>query len=703
MGGCVSSVMEWRSNQSVDNHPIISGYLKYGQEAEALPGTEQPGYSPIYRFINTSDDENAELTHQYYHDRLLLKRLEEQAKRSANQPAIGYRVIERVEKRDVVDAATGKTKPFNYYHCTPAKTISYEKMWATSLAFGRGLIALVGLAAGATVSIYEDTRWEWMVSVYGIWTQKMIASTVYANLGKDALRYALRETCSDAIVCNGAHVGMLTAVLEQEGLHPTVITLDDVPANTATYGLRVVAWQDVVRRGEEVADAVAASTATNVDDVCLIMYTSGTTGNPKGVMHTHGSIAAGCEALHHRILDLYKPGEKGEIYCAYLPLAHILEFAVVNIFFCRGTMVGFGTPRTLTDNYAVPHGDLTEYKPKVILSVPRIFDTIRKAVEDRLPAPGSFRRDIFDKAYESRRTALLEGKDTPYWNDAAFSAPRAVLGGGVYGMLSGGGPLSASTQEFINVVCGGPLILQGWGLTETVCCGATQRLGDLEPNCVGQLIKTCEARLQDVDIYKHTDQPEPRGEICLRGPFLFKGYYKQPELTKEVIDSDGWFHTGDVGSFTKEGKLRIVGRVKALAKNCLGEYIALEMLEAIYGQNDLCAVNGVCVLVHPDKPYIAALVLAGPKRALAFAKEHGIAGDTFEELLKTPAFHTAVAASLALTAKAAGRQSFELVKKVRVLADEWTPENGLLTPTMKLRRGNMEAHYAQVIAELFQD
>ncbi|KPA73708.1 putative mitochondrial fatty acyl CoA synthetase 2 [Leptomonas pyrrhocoris] len=702
MGGCMSSVMEWRSSQSVHVHPIIADFCAYGQEADALPGTETPTCSAIYRFANTSDAEQAELCHKHYYGKHWVERVESRARVSADLPAMGYRVIESIEKREVADPTNGQKKIFNYYHCSPHKLITYGEMWSKMLAFGRGLTALLRLKAGATVSIYEETRWEWMVSIYGIWTQRMVASTVYANLGEDALRYALRETDSEAIICNGSQVGMLTKVLSQEGLSPVVIALDDVPVNTPTHDLHVVAWTDVVATGEEVSAEVPVYTTTESDDVALIMYTSGTTGDPKGVVHTHGSIAAGCEALNHRIMDLYTPGGNGEIYCAYLPLAHILEFAVVNIFFDRGTLVGFGTPRTLTDAYAVPHGDLKEFQPKMILSVPRIFDTIRKTVEGRLPPPGSIKRDIYDRAYESRRTALLEAKDTPYWNDKAFSAPRAVLGGGVYGMLSGGGPLSPSTQEFINVVCGGPLILQGWGLTETVCCGATQRLGDMEPNCVGQLVKTCEMRLQDVDSYTHTDQPEPRGEICLRGPFMFKEYYKQPALTKEAFDAEGWFHTGDVGSISKLGKLRIVGRVKALAKNCLGEYIALETLEAIYSQNELCAVNGVCVVVHPEKPYVAALVLADPKRALSFAKEHSIAG-SFEELTKNPAFHKAAAASLALTARAAGRQSFELVKNVRVLADEWTPENGLLTPTLKLRRGNVESRYTRIISELFKD
>ncbi|CAJ1014200.1 AMP-binding enzyme, putative, partial [Leishmania lindenbergi] len=174
-----------------------------------------------------------------------------------------------------------------------------------------------------------------------------------------------------------------------------------------------------------------------------------------------------------------------------------------------------------------------------------------------MPPPGPFKRDIFDRAHESRHTALLSGKDTPYWNERVISVPRKILGGVVDGMLSGSDSLSASTQEFLNVVCGGPLIIQGYGFTETVCSSTTQRLGDRDPNCVGQLLKTCKVGPKDIEEYKHTDTPEPRGEICLRGPFLFKGYYKQPELTREVLDADGWFHTGDVGSFTVDGKLRI--------------------------------------------------------------------------------------------------------------------------------------------------
>ncbi|EPY21177.1 fatty acyl CoA synthetase 2 [Strigomonas culicis] len=697
MGGCVSLVMERRNDASAAEHALVRAYRAYGDEAVLLPQTETPGYSGTYRMSHTTPEAHERDVRDFYSGPNWVQQVQQRCGLTPDAPALGYRTIEKIEKRPV-KGPDGKERTFDYYHCSGCKTISYREMWECVEHFGRGLAGL-GIAPQQRVSIYEETRWEWLVSIYGIWTQNMIASTVYANLGEDALAFALEETDSAAIVCNGKALPSLMKLLRASQLRPTLIYLDDAPGGLDFGEFTAVPWKDVVAKGKAAGDTQIVI-PTNNDDLALIMYTSGTTGNPKGVMHTHGSVAAGIRALNQRLEDLYKGGEPGEIYCAYLPMAHILEFAIINIFVNRGTLVGFGNPRTLTDGFAIPHGDLREFKPKVIIAVPRVFDTIKKTVEGKLPPRGSLKRHIFDRAFESRRLALQEAQETPYWNDKVFAAARQVLGGNVYGMLSGGGPLSEETQEFINVVCGGPLIIQGWGLTETVCCGATQRLGDLEPYCVGQLVRSEEMRLKDTDDYKHTDRPEPRGELCVRGPFLFKGYYKQPELTKEVMDADGWFHTGDVGAVLPNGTVRLVGRVKALAKNCLGEYIALENMEAIYSQNPLCLVNGVCVLVHPARPYIAALVLTDHNRALRFAKESHIEGSV-EELLQNPAFHTAAAASLVVTAKSARRQPFECVKCVRVLTDEWTPENGLVTPTTKLRRTRIEEHYKDIIASLF--
>ncbi|RNC57743.1 fatty acyl CoA synthetase, partial [Trypanosoma cruzi] len=201
---------------------------------------------------------------------------------------------------------------------------------------------------------------------------------------------------------------------------------------------------------------------------------------------------------------------------------------------------------------------------------------------------------------------------------------------------------------------------------------------------------------------KHTDKPEPRGEILLRGPFLFKGYYKQEEQTKEVIDNDGWFHTGDVGAIAPNGTISIVGRVKALAKNSNGEYIALETLEATYGANGLVTNNGVCVLVHPNRSYTVALGITTKDLVMKFAKENKIPG-SFPAILENKEFRQKATESFQATARAAGRRSFEIVRHVRLLAEEWTPENDVLTAAMKLKRRVIDERYKELIKELFTE
>jgi long-chain acyl-CoA synthetase len=481
-----------------------------------------------------------------------------------------------------------------------------------------------------------------------------------------------------------------------------IVYLDDLPATGCgeTHGCRVISWTNVVElgRSESGKQRVAQPPQDN-DSVALIMYTSGTTGDPKGVVHTHGSIVAGILAMDdwlHSCIEL----RDDDVYLSYLPLAHILEFGVLNILLARHAHVAFGNPRTLTDNMAKPHGDFIEFRPTLFIGVPRVFDTLKRAVEAKLPSPGTLKRKVFDHAYKKRLAALQEGKDTPYWNEKVFKQARAALGGRVRATLSGGGPLSTSTHEFMNVVfC---LLVVGWGLTETICCGGIMRIGDVKTGVVGQVLASEELKLVDTEEYKHTDQPEPRGELCLRGPFLFKGYYKQPELTKEAIDDDGWFHTGDIGSIDKAGRVSVIGRIKALAKNCLGEYIALETLEAIYVNHPLALNNCVCVLVHPDKNYIGALVLTDEGKVKRFAKEHNIQGEypallTNKELLKK------AAETMAAVAKAAKRKNFELVRNVCLVDDEWSPENGVLTAALKLKRAVINERYKTQIAHLFAE
>ncbi|EAN76500.1 fatty acyl CoA syntetase 1 [Trypanosoma brucei brucei TREU927] len=696
MGMYVTKLLSlWSHWFEVDDEVIIARQ-KFGPLAHICGPAEGENCSPVYRSIGVTDEEQARITREWYYGEHFLKQLEQTCTSRRDTLAVAYRTINKVEKEWREDH-NGKRREWQVTHLNDPVYMTYGELWENSVAFGKGLREY-GAKEGDRVAIYEDTRWEWLASAIGVWTQLMVTVTVYANLCREGLMHALKETECAAIICNGQNIKDLITLLKEVNLtNTTLVYLDSLPDGLNDEGMRLIPWKQVLETGMK--SNLGYTIPGNCDTTALIMYTSGTVAAPKGVMHTFGSLTASKNGLADRFLECIGPKEEGETYVSYLPLAHILEFIADVVMLSRGTLVCFGSPRTLTDDTARPRGDLKEFKPVFIVGVPRIFETIRKVVESRLPPVGSFKRTLFDTAYADRLRALKEGKDTPFWNEKVFKVPRDMFGGRLRGVVCGGAPLADRTQEFMRVVFGLPLG-QGYGLTETCCNGSIQRLGELYPS-VGQLLKGVEGRLLDTDEYKHTDKPFPRGELCLRGSFMFKGYYKQEAMSKEVLIPGGWFRTGDVVEIGEDNALRVIGRVKALVKNLLGEYIQLEYLEVIYSQHPLSAPNGVCILVNQRRAYICALVITDEERAKKFAQENGIGG-TWPEILKDPTFHQRAAKSLSNFGASIGRKPFELLRQVRVIADEWTAKNGMLTVSMKIRRNKVEERYGDVIEQLFK-
>lgn len=695
MGGCVVSRFQSKNDASVIDHKTIVAYRK-GGPYNVISAPAADDCSPIYRNKVEAGKDEKEFYNKYYNGNLV-EALRKTVAKNSEKFAVGIRPLDRIEKTTI--EVDGKQKPWEYVHLKPTIKWTYAELLEKVEKFGRGLRAM-GATAESRVAIYEDTRAEWLVACYGMWTQGMTGVTVYSSLGEDALEYALREAEVQYVVTNGRLVKNLIKISGKANIPtPTIIYCDNLPADAAIDNAKVHSFAEVLEMGANTDPATYPCTSPSPDNIALIMYTSGTTGDPKGVIMTHGNIHAAVDIVTPRLNMFFPSPDMQVTYIAYLPLAHILEFTAENSMLLKGSYVAYGTPRTLTDATAKPHGDLREFKPHFLCGVPRVYDTVKKAIEAKIP-PGLKKR-VFETAYEERRDYLMAGKDTPYYNEHVFKNVRETLGGNLCGMLSGGAPMSAKTQEFMRIVSGAEVV-QGYGLTETCAITTTQTPGDMALETLGTLMLGTEVKLRDVDEWKHTDKPNPRGEILIRGPCITKGYYQQPEKTAEAFLEGGWFATGDVGEMDETtGNCKIIGRVKALAKNAFGEYVALDALEVVYVLNPLALPNGVCILVNSQKAYICALVLTDESKAMKFARAHNIQG-TWPSILENPTFQAEAAKSFAATAKEQGRKPFEQVRHVRVLADEWTPENGVYTAAFKLKRRVVDEKYKDLIAELFK-
>ena len=656
------------------------------------------GHGPIRRSPSFSETDEATMLGLEHSS--LLGIIQSACEKFGERRAIAYRPWLEELKKPITDD-NGRVKDMTYVRLGETCYLSFVDFWEKIETLGAGLASLGLTGQNCRVGIYEETRWEWIVSLYGMWTQRTVAVTVYANLGTSALQHAIQEAELSAIFVGQKNIHHLASLGDMPSLRYLIVFEAPPPGTALPPNVEVVLFADLLRKGQR-TQCSHPSLSPLSHELAMIMYTSGTTGEPKGVMMTHRNLLSGVTILERRVTPMLgkQPGPE-ESYIAYLPLAHILELTAENVLFSRGSMVCYGHPRTLTNTYTIPHGDLEEYKPHMIVGVPRIFDTIKKAVEAKLPPKGSLRRCIYDRAYDDRREALTRGYDTPYWNTKVFQKIRSVLGGRVKMIICGGAPLSASTHEFLTVVFGVP-VGQGYGLTETVAITTIQRFWDLQKENVGGLTSAIEVKLRDVDVWTSSHNP-PQGEILIRGPNITLGYYKQPEMTQEVYLPNKWFATGDVGEWAEDGTLRIIGRVKALAKNSHGEYIALEALEATYAINELVIPNGICICVNEHQPHIVAVALTDESKAKAFARKHKIGG-SYPDILKDSEFLRRALISLNETAKGAGKKSFELLRSVYfggIPEEEWTPENGALTAAMKLKRREIDSRYRECIEDMY--
>lgn len=552
-----------------------------------------------------------------------------------------------------------------------------------------GLHAL-GVGSGTKVGVWSVNNVEWMLTIRGCERLNAVIVPMYDSLGETAIEYITKHSGLEIAV---VHQDKLSAFASISGaVKDTVrgcIVIGDVSQHKdavdtiSQNGLFVHSWETFLDLGKDTS--TLAISAPSAEDIACIMYTSGTSGTPKGVLISHRAIVSGVSGAIDMI-DQTKIGvSENDSILSYMPLAHIFDRLLEELALSIGASIGYwqGNVKKLMDDVAV-------FKPTLFMAVPRILERVCDGVEAKLAKGSGIVRGLFNGAYAIKKTLLdlgfshmLSGILT---DDTVFKKLKTALGGRVRFIVSGGAPLAPHVEDFCTV-CLAP-VLQGYGLTES-CAASFIMLPDPRmAHTVGPPLVTTEFRFESVpDLeYDATAMP-PKGEILLRSPMLFSGYYKDEEKTREAMDEDGWFHTGDIGTITEHGCLKIIDRVKNMFKLSQGEYIAVEYLESVYSRNE--NVEQIWVYGSSTESYLVAVVV--PK--LSWRNEQGD--------ITTEQAASKMLQQLRNTGSDAKLKGFEMIKSVYLDDEEFSIDNDLLTPTFKPKRAQLQKKYQEQLTRMY--
>ncbi|CAL4896943.1 unnamed protein product [Urochloa decumbens] len=573
------------------------------------------------------------------------------------------------------------------------KWITYGEASTSRTAVGSGLI-YHGIPEGARIGLYFINRHEWIIVDHACASYSYVSVPLYDTLGPDAVQFIVNHATVEVIFCMPQTLSILLSFIAQMSCVRLIVVVggDDanMPSTPVTSGVQIITFSRLLVQGKASPQPFRPP---KPEDVATICYTSGTTGTPKGAVLSHENLIANVAGSSLNIK--FYPSD---VYISYLPLAHIYERVNQIALLHCGVAVGFyqGDNLKLMDDLAV-------LRPTVFASVPRLYNRIYAAITNAVKESGGLKEKLFYSAYNAKRQAIIKGRNpSPMWDKLVFNKIKARLGGRVRLMSSGASPLSADVMEFLRICFGGEVI-EGYGMTETSCIVTAMDIGDASIGHVGSPISSCEVKLVDVPEMNYTsdDQPYPRGEICVRGPTIFRGYYKDEVQTKEVIDEDGWLHTGDIGLWLPGGRLKIIDRKKNIFKLAQGEYIAPEKIENVYAK---CKFIAQCFIYGDSfNSYLVAIVAVEPEVLKAWAASEGIQYEDLRQLCADPRARAAVLADMDSIGKEAQLRGFEFAKAITLVAEPFTLENGLLTPTFKVKRPQAKAYFAKEISDMYAE
>ncbi|GAB4834556.1 Long chain acyl-CoA synthetase 4 [Ancistrocladus abbreviatus] len=578
--------------------------------------------------------------------------------------------------------------------------LSYKEVYDIVIKLGNS-IRRCGVGEGGRCGIYGANCPEWVMSMEACNAHGIFCVPLYDTLGAGAVEFIIQHAEVSIAFVEVKKIPELLKTLANTREYLKILVsfgkvMPEQKEEVGKHGLKIYSWDEFLELGGDQSYELPLKKKT---DICTIMYTSGTTGDPKGVLISNESILALIAGVKHFLESVNEKLTVNDVYLSYLPLAHIFDRVIEECFIFHAAQIGFwrGDVKLLLE-------DIGELKPTVFCAVPRVLDRIYSGLQQKLSSGGRLKHAIFDIAYNYKFGNMRRGSKhtdaAPLLDKIVFNKVKQGLGGRVRLILSGAAPLATHVETFLRVVacC---YVLQGYGLTET-CAGTFVSL----PNEL-QMVGTVGPPVPNVDVclesvpemaYDALASP-PRGEICVRGKTLFSGYYKRDDLTNEVL-TDGWFHTGDIGEWQPDGSLKIIDRKKNIFKLSQGEYVAVENLENIYGL--VSALDSIWVYGNSFQSFLVAVANPNKLALEHWAAEHGVSGD-FNALCENPKAKEYILTELSKVGKEKKLKGFEFIKAVHLDPVPFDIEHDLLTPTYKKKRPQLLKYYQNVIDEMYKN
>ncbi|OMJ14024.1 Long-chain-fatty-acid-CoA ligase 1 [Smittium culicis] len=640
-------------------------------------------------------------------------------------------VVGKIKKRLSTDKNRGyTTKKWTYQKLSPYNWMTYQQLWDKTCLISRGLISReVGLSSTDTMEIFAPTSAEWTTMFISCVRQSIRVATAYDTLGYEGLLFSVNEAGAKVLFTRIDLIGTAAKVASESECLDTIIYfgageldkfnpkvsqgLEQAVELIDSKGKKIFSLEQIIEFGsdpslykkssseahdsenkttkpnkESESDSLDESTdePPTQESIALIMYTSGTTGKPKGVVIKHKNVCSVIGGIQLSLLDTFR---SDDIIIAYLPLAHILEFAVEFLAMSLGIRIGYGTPRTLTTSMV--HGclgDLEELKPTLMAGVPQVWNGIAREIMNQVNSKGPIVSRIFNAALKFKWSRMVDNPENQNWvhEGYLFSKAKQIVGGRLRLALSGGAAISPETQQLLScILCP---IVQGYGMTETCGVIAIQKYETFGLGKTGPCIPSIEAKLVSVPDAGY-DSKNGQGEVWVRGPSISSGYLVDPPNVEDTFTKDGWLRTGDIAEWTPDGQIKIIDRLKNLVKMSNGEYIALEQLESAYVTSPF--VQNICIHAQPDKMQPIAIVAIDEKLSQRLATNVGIDPHTEKsKLVSNDSAKSAVLKSLLDIAKKNNYVKSQTISDVIIDENEWSADNGLLTAAGKLQRKAVE-------------